>query len=338
MRSVVLLAAYAGGLGWVGSWWLARSRWPARAPRAALRLWHALAVGVLGALSWALLLLAHDVVEHAFAWVFRADKSRLHAAYAESTEVPTYWNISIVILVAGVGGLVVMSGRRILEMRRTAERHLLLPTTTTHVLVAGHRHQVEVVRSAVPAAYCLAGRRHGRRIRVTTAAMSLLTERELQAVIAHEVAHARRRDHTMLLLADIVSTGLRWTGLLRQYATCVSSLVELDADDAAARLCGARTVAKALFRMSTELSAVADDTAAVRSLTGGDPVVRIQRLLAKRRASLPRQRALATATAGVLAGAPLLTPAVPAMLLAGTAGTAVVVSSHNVPGNGFVHH
>ena len=334
MRSALLLATYAGGLGWVGSWWLARSHWPARAPRAALRLWHALAAGVLGALCWALLFLAHDVVEHAFAWVLRADKSRLHAAYAESSEVSTYWNISVVVLLGGLCGLAVISTRRILKMRRTAGQHLLLPSTTTYVAVAGHRQEVEVVRSAVPTAYCLAGRRRGDRIRITTASLTILSEPQLEAVIAHEVAHVRRRDHTMTLLADIVTTALWWTGLLRRYATSVSRLVELDADDAAARTCGARTVAEALFRMCSRPGTAGGDTAAVKSLMGGDPALRIHRLLATR-PDPRRRRALATVTAALVAGAPILTPAIPASMLA---ETAVVVSSHDVSGNGYVHH
>lgn len=112
MITVGWLFVYAGLLGWVGDTVLARSSWPSAAPRLALWLWHATAAGVLLAVGWALVLLAHDVMEHGFAWLFRADKTLVHLAYAPQTEVPSYWNATIVVLLTGLGVCLLAAWRR----------------------------------------------------------------------------------------------------------------------------------------------------------------------------------------------------------------------------------
>lgn len=78
---------------------------------------------------------------------------------------------------------------------------------------------------------------------------SLLDAEQLAAVVAHESAHARRRDPLRLFLVTIVSDALgRWLGgpALRRAFTVH---VECDADQAAVVRCGRTPLANAFLRM-----------------------------------------------------------------------------------------
>lgn len=124
---------------------------------------------------------------------------------------------------------------------------------------------VVVVHAEYPAAYCVAGR--PRAIVVTTAALASLKGDQLSAVLAHEQAHLRGRHNALLMLLRAVAAGLPQVPLVAAGPEAVARLLEMCADDAAARrygphplLCGLMTL---VARPPLPLAALGATTTAV---------------------------------------------------------------------------
>ncbi|MFD0903518.1 M56 family metallopeptidase [Actinomadura sediminis] len=101
----------------------------------------------------------------------------------------------------------------------------------------------------IPVAYCLPSRR--RPIVLSTGAQRRLSTRQLAAVLEHERAHLRQRHHLVLLLLDAGHALLPWSPTVRRARSRVPLLLEMAADDAAARTAGHRTLADALRRVGS---------------------------------------------------------------------------------------
>lgn len=141
-------------------------------------------------------------------------------------------------------------------------------------LVARHDDRIGalVVDHPVPQAYCLPGRRSA--IVVTSAAVRSLPRPELEAVLAHERAHVRARHHLVVVAANGLGKAFAFIPLFRSAAHTIPGLVEMAADDAAARETDPRRVASALLALAHV--PVAGPALAA---SGGDVAVRIRRLL-----------------------------------------------------------
>jgi Zn-dependent protease with chaperone function len=105
-----------------------------------------------------------------------------------------------------------------------------------------------VVDAPERAAYCVAGRPNA--IVVTSAALDALTDRHLQAVLAHERAHLAGRHHYVLAFARALAAAIPWLTLFSQGAREIARLLEISADDAAARSHGSLTLLDALLALS----------------------------------------------------------------------------------------
>lgn len=90
-----------------------------------------------------------------------------------------------------------------------------------------------VVADPAPRAFCVGVLRP--RVVVTTGALARLSARELDAVLAHERVHVRRRDGLRLLLARALADGLFFCPGALQLAARLAALAELQADAAADR-------------------------------------------------------------------------------------------------------
>jgi Zn-dependent protease with chaperone function len=90
-----------------------------------------------------------------------------------------------------------------------------------------------VVDSERRGVYCLAG--PPQTIVMTRAALDALDSAELAAVLAHERAHLRGRHHQILALTAALSTMLPRVRLFNQGASEIARLLEMCADDSAAR-------------------------------------------------------------------------------------------------------
>jgi Zn-dependent protease with chaperone function len=158
-----------------------------------------------------------------------------------------------------------------------------------------------VVDAPERAAYCVSGRPDT--IVVTSAALDALTDRYLQAVLAHERAHLAGRHHHVLAFARALAVAIPGVTLFGTGAREIARLLEMAADDAAARSHGSLTLLDALLALS--MGALAPDGAV--GATGTDVLVRAERLAAPFAARNQwSARLLLTATMLLIHGGPLI--------------------------------
>jgi Zn-dependent protease with chaperone function len=146
-----------------------------------------------------------------------------------------------------------------------------------------------VVDYPAAAAYCVPGLRS--RIVISAGALDLLDQAELAAVLAHERAHLRERHDLVLLPFTALARAFPWSVLVQRSYASVALLVEMLADDHAARQRPARELVTALIRVGaagtpgtpagTLAMADEDDDAEVGSRAEGESGVtaRVERLL-----------------------------------------------------------
>lgn len=110
-----------------------------------------------------------------------------------------------------------------------------------------HGYCVQLVDDRHPIAMALPTRCGG--VIVSTAAVEVLAERELEAVLAHETAHLRQRHHALAAVVSTLSTGLRWVPLFAAAEAALGHYLEIAADDAARRAVGTPALASALLTL-----------------------------------------------------------------------------------------
>ncbi|MGD9620767.1 MAG: M56 family metallopeptidase [Mycolicibacterium sp.] len=130
------------------------------------------------------------------------------------------------------GRRVVLAARRLREHGRRHARAAQVIGRPTG------RPGVVVINARVPVVYCVDG--HPPTVVVTTAALDGLDGAQLDAILAHERAHIAGRHHDLLVVLRALAAGLPRMPLFCAAAEAVSDLLEMCADDAAARQHGAR--------------------------------------------------------------------------------------------------
>ncbi|MBZ4020302.1 M56 family metallopeptidase [Streptomyces purpurogeneiscleroticus] len=252
---------------------LARARWPVRAPRLAIGLWLGLiasALTVLVLLGFGLACTAvHTLVrECCVRWI-------AHPSSGSPTLLLTGAGIAIAVVVPLRVGTVLL--RNHLRWRRRQQNHVAA------VDLLGRRVGLRdtsavAIEHACPAAYCVAA--HGGRIVLTTAALKMLSPAELAAVVEHERAHLRGCHHIITCFTVSVARALPHVPLFSAAERAVARLVEMAADDAAARRVRADVLARGLARLAAGRVENAVVTAAgALHASGGDIAERINRLL-----------------------------------------------------------
>jgi Zn-dependent protease with chaperone function len=153
------------------------------------------------------------------------------------------------------------------------------------------RPGVVVLPADRPAAYCVAGRPHA--IVVTTAAVETLPEAQLAAVVAHERAHLDGWHPQVMMFLRGLAAVLPRIPLFPAAVISVGGLVEMWADDVAARRCGREVLLGGLVTLAGQPRAaggamgIADTAVAQRVTRLAWPVCAQARL---------RQRVLLVAT------------------------------------------
>lgn len=161
------------------------------------------------------------------------------------------------------------------------------------------RPDVFLLDAERPAAYCVVGRPNA--IVVTTAAVQRLTESQLNAVLAHENAHIAGRHHQLLMVLRALGGTLSRLPLFPRGAAAVGELLEMCADDTAARRHGSRTLVAGMIKLAGPVAPAGLAVAATAVAR------RANRLLVPARAgSLRRHQLLAWSTIAVTAGAPVV--------------------------------
>jgi Zn-dependent protease with chaperone function len=162
-------------------------------------------------------------------------------------------------------------GRSLLSARRRTHRHAM------QVRFVGRRVaglDAVVLDAPERAAYCAAGRPDT--IVVTSAALDALDDRHLGAVLAHERAHLTGRHHQIVAFTSAAAAILPRVELFTRGAQETARLLEMCADDAAARGYGPRTLLGALLALSGSAPATRGALAA----SGVDVLARAKRLAA----------------------------------------------------------
>jgi beta-lactamase regulating signal transducer with metallopeptidase domain len=208
--------------------------------------------------------------------------------------------VTAVAVTARAGVVLVAELRR---ARREARRHgeLLRLAGTPHP-----RLGATVLDHPVAAAYCLPAPAGD--VVVTSAALRLLDPEELAAVLAHERTHLRERHDLVVAVARAVERTLPWLPAARTARGEQERLVELIADDAAARRSERHVVARAVVRL-------AEGTTPPAALGAGDVAAaqRVERLLDDPRPLSLAARLLVILAATLVAAAPVLIAAAPAL-------------------------
>lgn len=160
---------------------------------------------------------------------------------------------------------------------------------------------VVMVHTDRAAAYCVAGKPDA--IVVTSRAVQRLTEPELAAVLAHERAHLKGRHPQLMMLLRALAASLPALPLFPAAVAGVGRLVEMNADDVAAREHGRDALLTGLVTLAGPTPA---DGAALAA-AGTAVLARAERLAtpAARRA-LVRERFTLMTTNAALASAPAL--------------------------------
>lgn len=305
MNTAVCLLAYALSLAVLGPAVLSRIARAGAAPRFAVGAWLALMGSVLAATVAAVALFVSQTVA---SWgrigpVLTGCMAGLGLiARGEHGELV---QVGVLALAAMSTLAVVVLGTRVaLALRRTrrgGHDHVRAVRIATGDTPPGPGGTL-VVDSDRRGVYCLAGRPHT--IVITRAALDALDDAQLSAVLAHERAHLRGRHHQVLALTRALSTLFPRVRLFTHGADDVARLLEMRADDVAARRHSPDTVVDALLALSLPTPTVTP--AAALSAAGLAVTQRVERLLFPPN-GITARIGLVMTTGAVLLGPVLLT-------------------------------
>ena len=261
---------------WPFSTWLAQARWVTRSPRAAVALWHSLGLSSTLAAIGAGLCVATERYHAGFAGgAIDLGQGIVGGHPLQGLGLPDALGLTLaadvgVVLVSVVAVVVV---RTVLARRR--HRRLLNLLAFPSPSDMG----TLTIDHPAPLAYCLPGIRP--RIVISSGTKRLLDSAQLSAVIAHEQGHAHERHGLVMLPMTSLTEPFRWIPYARLAPRAVAGLLEMAADDHAARRHDASALASALVALSTS-SAPPRCALAVASLGVNS---RVHRLLGADRAS-----------------------------------------------------
>jgi uncharacterized membrane protein/Zn-dependent protease with chaperone function len=164
--------------------------------------------------------------------------------------------ITLVVIAAGATVAAAITGMRlataVLGMRARAHEH------ARAVRLVGHRTSeadVVIVEASKAAAYCVAGRPPA--IVVTSAARDALDDRQLAAVLAHERAHLAGHHAAIVRALRALAAVFPRLSLITEGAQQVPRLLEMCADDVAARRHSRRALLSGLIALCTAVPAEA---------------------------------------------------------------------------------
>jgi uncharacterized membrane protein/Zn-dependent protease with chaperone function len=208
--------------------------------------------------------------------------------------------ITLVVIAAAVTVAAAITGVRlataVLGMRARAHEH------ARAVRLVGRRTgeaDVVMVEAAKAAAYCVAGRPPA--IVVTSAARAALDDRQLAAVLAHERAHLAGHHAVIVSALRALATVFPRLSLITEGAQQVSRLLEMCADDVAARRHSSRALLSGLITLCTAAPAVALAAADLAVLARAERLARPPQESVK-----VRTRAALTSVIAIMAAGPLI--------------------------------
>ena len=195
---------------------------------------------------------------------------------------------SLLVLVWGIGVLAL--SLRLLGgwlLTRSLTRHAISSVSPAIVAAAGTiaarlqlRRAVAIVESGAVVVPTLVGWMKPV-VLLPAAALSGLSPEQLQAILAHELAHVRRHDYLVNLLQSMVETLLFYHPAMWWVSAQVRAEREHCCDDLAVDVCGDRLV---YVTALAELTTITNHRAFALAATDGSIVGRVQRILGRPRA------------------------------------------------------
>ncbi|WP_432064244.1 M56 family metallopeptidase [Streptomyces sp. C10-9-1] len=286
MNAAPALLGYAAVVGVAAPRLMVRGAWPHRVPTLGAAVWFALMVSFTLATVLAVSELAAPT-GHLHAGLV----GLLHACGlgTGATAGGPALAMPLSVVTAVVGAFLFHLARAGLARARHRDR-------LDKVGVRSDRLRATVLAHGTPAAYCLPGLRP--RIVVSDAAVRLLTEEQLDAVLAHERAHIAGRHHLVIAAAEAFATVFPWLPLARRTREETAVLLEMIADDRTLRSHSHEALATAMYAM-----AAAGTPKGAFGAGGATALLRIRRILGPRRAPHP---ALRGSVASIALAVPLL--------------------------------
>ena len=217
------------------------------APRLGVAVWLTAVVTVLGCSMAAVTLL---VVETAGHW---GGPDELLTSCMERLKAILLGRAGLLPMLTASAALAVAGGSVIAICIRVGKAlHRMLTQTFAHadaVRLVGKPHgDVVIMNAPAPAAYCVAGRPSA--IVVTTAAVEALQPPQLVAVVAHERAHLEGRHAYLVAVLRGLAAAMPRVRLFAGAAVQIGILLEMCADDAAARHHGHQPLVEGLVALS----------------------------------------------------------------------------------------
>ncbi|MFF0833488.1 MULTISPECIES: M56 family metallopeptidase [unclassified Streptomyces] len=230
---------------------LARADWPDREPVVALWVWQCVVAAVLLCCALSMTLSAAAAWQAVRGHVFGTAPRAVVDAYALGAAGPWAATTAVTLACGGLWSLAMLV-RQVLRARsrRRARRAGLLVRAP---LLPGEEPaggRLVVLEGERPDAWWLPGA--APRLVVTTAALTRLKGRQLDALLAHEQGHAQARHDWLLHCSAALADGFPQVPVFAAFRDEMHRLVELAADDTASRRFGRLTTALALVGLNED--------------------------------------------------------------------------------------
>jgi bla regulator protein blaR1 len=219
------------------------------------------ALAIAGAAGLLLALLAVAAFVAVFARLLESWQVSAHAAshrasiLGQGLSYPTANTGAVILLALGLlGGIVTATALGALASELGAARRLTRMLKRLH---PAERGGVFVIDNACPESFCAGLIRP--RVYITSGALALLDAPGLQAVLAHERHHARRRDPLRLAASRVIARALFFLPAVRELRRGQQILAEMSADESA--VTGAAGDRSALARAMLNFSEAPDASA-----------------------------------------------------------------------------
>jgi Zn-dependent protease with chaperone function len=273
MSLAICLVAYGLAVAVFGPDLLARATRNGSAPRMGIGIWMVAAGSMVAAWVAAATLAAAELILAGgdLSRVLVACAAALHAAAGGQHGLPVQAGLSALAaaVVVALVVLMVRVGHALARSRRHTRRH-----ADAARLVGRSDDDLGAVVLDVPArlVYAVAGRPST--IVVSQAVVDSLEAGQLNAVLAHERAHLLGRHHLLVAIARGLAMAMPRVRLFTVANAEIARLVELCADDVAARGHGRRVLVDALLRLTA-----APVPSGALAAAGSGVVDRIERLM-----------------------------------------------------------
>ncbi|MEU6551568.1 M56 family metallopeptidase [Streptomyces sp. NPDC046915] len=230
---------------------LARADWPDREPVVALWAWQCVVAAVLMCCALSMTLSAAAAWQAVRGHVFGSAPRAVVDAYALGTAGPWAATTAVTLACGGLWSAAMLvrevARARSRRRRRRAELLVRAPLLPGEEPAGG---RLVVLEGERPDAWWLPGATP--RLVVTTAALSRLKGRQLDAVLAHEQGHAQARHDWLLHCSAALAGGFPQVPVFAAFRDEMHRLVELAADDMASRRFGRLTTALALVELNED--------------------------------------------------------------------------------------